>query len=98
MQNAYVVTGTLTDEKTVKLDEAVPVQMSQVRLVLVIEPLTTPARRPAADVLAEIWEGQQARGHVPPTRDEVDTYLKAERDSWDDHRLDRFPDIKVEVL
>lgn len=33
-------------------------------------------------VLAEIWEAQRSRGHVPPTRQEVDEYLRAERESW----------------
>jgi hypothetical protein len=28
-------------------------------------------------------ERQQVRGHVPPTKEEIDAYLKAERDSWD---------------
>lgn len=35
------------------------------------------------DVLEEIWEEQRARGHVPPTKKEVDEYIRAERESWD---------------
>jgi Arc/MetJ family transcription regulator len=44
-----------------------------------------PARevRPVLEVLAEIRAAQKARGHVPPTREEVDRYLAEERASWD---------------
>jgi hypothetical protein len=44
-----------------------------------------PARkaRPVLEVLAEIHAEQEARGHIPPTREEVDRYLAEERASWD---------------
>jgi antitoxin (DNA-binding transcriptional repressor) of toxin-antitoxin stability system len=45
------------------------------------------ASQPSRDhdeVIAEIWERQQARGYQPPTRGEVDAYLQTERDSWDE--------------
>jgi hypothetical protein len=31
----------------------------------------------------ELRARQAARGHTPPTKEEVDAYLNAERDSWD---------------
>ena len=84
MQNAYVVTGTLTDGHTVTLDEALPLTSMKVRLV--IEPLATPEKRvlPHREVMAEIRERQRARGFQPPTPEEVDAYLQGERDSWDE--------------
>ena len=80
VSNAYVVTGTLTDEHTVTLDEALPLGPTRVRLV--VEPLQPTSKRPYVEVIAEIRERQRARGHQPPTREEVDTYLQRERDSW----------------
>lgn len=84
METAYIVTGTLTDQNTVMLDEALPLAPMKVRLA--VEPLTVapPAKRPHDEVIAEIWARQQARGHQPRTREEIDADLKAERDSWND--------------
>ncbi len=81
MQNAYIVTGTLTDNRTVTLDESLPLTSARVRLV--VEPLPAP---PAsyADVMAAIRERQKQRGFRPPTREEVDAYIQTERDSWDE--------------
>lgn len=80
MQNAYVVTGTLTDEHTVTLDEALPLTPMKVRLV--VEPLPPVPQRSYHEVMADIRREQQARGFKPPSREEVDAYLQAERDSW----------------
>ena len=80
MNNTYIVTGTLTDERTVTLDEALPLTPMKVRLV--VEPLRSVPQRPYLEVMADIRQRQRARGHQPPTREEVDVYLQAERDSW----------------
>ena len=80
MQNAYVVIGRLTDERTLTLDEALPLPAMKVRLV--VEPLSPPVRRPYLQIIAEIRKDQQLRGHQPPTREQVDAYLRVERDSW----------------
>ena len=82
MQTAYIVTGTLSDEQTVKLDEALPLAQMKVRLT--VEPLAPAPKRPHDEVIAEIWARPQARGHKPRTREEIDADLQAERDSWDD--------------
>jgi len=34
------------------------------------------------EVMETIRERQRLRGHQPPTKEEVDAYLQAERDSW----------------
>jgi len=36
------------------------------------------------EVLERIHARQRERGHVPPTPEEVDAYLRAERASWDE--------------
>lgn len=84
MQDAYVVTGTLTDGRTVILDEGVP--LGAVRVRVVIEPLG--ADRPAPsqsyqEVMAEIRRRQLRRGHQAPEREAVDAVLRDERASWD---------------
>ncbi|MBI3303444.1 MAG: hypothetical protein HYZ72_15380 [Deltaproteobacteria bacterium] len=80
MHRAYIVTGTLMDAHTVTLDEALPLTLTKVRLV--VEPLL-PASKPAyQEVIAAIRGRQRTRGHRPPTPAEVDAYLQAERDSW----------------
>ena len=82
MQNAYIVTGTLTNEHTVTLDEALPLTTTKVRLV--IEPLASTAQRPYREIVAALRQRQDARGHRPPTTEEVNTYLRTERDSWEE--------------
>jgi hypothetical protein len=82
MQTAYIVTGTMTDELTVRLDEALPLAQTKVRLS--VEPLAAEQKRPHDEVISEIWARQAARGHRPPSRAEADADLRAERESWDD--------------
>lgn len=82
MQTAYILTGTLNDDQTVTLDEALPLKPMKVRLF--VEPLTPAHPRPHDEVIAEIRARQKARGHVPRTREEIDADLQAERDSWGD--------------
>ncbi len=82
MQTAYIITGTLNDDQTVTLDEALPLKPMKVRLS--VEPLMPTQPRPHDEVIAEIHARQKARGHVPRTREEIDADLQAERDSWGD--------------
>lgn len=82
MANTYIVTGTLTDDHTVTLDESLPLTPMKVRLV--VEPLAPTSKRPHEEVIAEIRKRQQARGHQPPSRAEVDAYLQAERNAWEE--------------
>jgi uncharacterized protein (DUF2236 family) len=80
MHKTYTVTGTLTDAHTVTLDEALPLTLTKVRLV--IEPLSPASQHTYQEVMKEIRTRQLSRGHRPPAREEVDTYLRTERDSW----------------
>lgn len=84
METAYIVTGTLTDQNTVTLDEALPLAPTKVRVSVEPLPVDPPAKRPHDEVIAEIWARQKARGHQPRTREEIDAYIQAERDSWND--------------
>jgi hypothetical protein len=69
MGTTYIVTGTLTDEHTVRLDEALP--LAPMKVQLVVAPIATAPRRSYMEVMAEIRQRQQARGYQPPTREEV---------------------------
>ncbi len=80
MHHTYLVTGTLTDDRTVTLDEALPLTPMKVRLV--VEPLWPTSQQPYLEFMAEIRQRQRTRGHQPPAREEVDNYLRAERNSW----------------
>ena len=82
MHTIYTVTGKLTDDRTVALDEPLPLAQMKVRLV--VEPLVSSTNRPYQEVLAEIRTRQRIRGHRSPTREEVDAVLKAERESWEE--------------
>ncbi len=82
MQPAYVVTGSLTDSRTVRLDEPIPVSSGKVRVIVEMPEI---ARKMShKEFLTWLQERQAERGHVPRTREEVDASLRAERESWDD--------------
>jgi hypothetical protein len=82
MQNAYVINGSVADERTLKLDEDLPVRAGKVRVTVEMLPAETKPMLSA--VLERIHQRQRERGFVPPTREEVDAYIiNAARDSWD---------------
>jgi len=82
MQNAYVVTGTMTNARTVTLDETLPLTLSK-KVRLVIEPLLSGSERPYQEIISEIRRRQHDRGHQPLAKAEVDRYLQLERDNWE---------------
>ena len=88
MTNAYVLTGTLVDGRTVTLDEPLPVVAGRVRLTVEVADLqaakTYPSGADFSEKMEAIWEEQRRRGHVPPTPDEVRKWVQSERDSWGD--------------
>ncbi|HEY7318264.1 MAG TPA: hypothetical protein VIE89_11875 [Candidatus Binatia bacterium] len=83
MRKTEIVTGTLVDDRTVALDKPVPLRPMKVRVV--IEPLDDKhTRRYRPEIISEIYAAQAARGHHPPSREEVDRRIESERDSWGD--------------
>ena len=82
MENAYIVTGTLTDEHTVTLDEALPLARIKVRLV--VEPLSSRPQGLYQEVVSSIRARQRARDHQARTREAVDAYLTEERNRWEE--------------
>ena len=83
MGKTEIRTGTLIDDRTVALDKPLPLWPMKVRVA--IEPLDEKHRRPyRPEVISNIHAAQAARGHRPPSRDEVDRRVQSERDSWGD--------------
>ena len=75
-------TGTLTDGRTIVLDQKLP-HLGRVRLV--VEPLdNSPSPLALQTILDDLTRRQAARGYVPRTREEIDNTLRIERESWDD--------------
>jgi hypothetical protein len=81
MSQIYQVTGELTDSLTFKLDEPLPASAGKVRVT--VEVVESEWRPGLAEFMNRMWEEQRRRGRVPPTKEEVDGYLKSERESWD---------------
>jgi hypothetical protein len=84
MTNAYIVTGTLTDAQTVRLDEPLPLPTGKVRVVVEVAAADASAQPSFRQVVQAIWEAQRRRGHVPRTAEEIQAQVREERESWGD--------------
>jgi hypothetical protein len=82
MRQSYLVTGSLTNSRTVRLDEPIPVSTGKVRVILEIAEVT--GKMSHDDFLTWLQSRQEARGHIPRVREDVDASLRAERESWND--------------
>lgn len=80
MSETYVVNGSLTDARTVALDEAVPISSGRVRVV--VESLDVLKPRPYREVMDAIRARQLRRGHQPPSPELVEEMIRVERESW----------------
>jgi hypothetical protein len=81
MSHVYQVTGELTDSRHVTLDQPIPLTAGKVRVI--VEQLPTGPKPDLSAFELTLRERQRARGHLPRTKEEIDSYLAAERDSWD---------------
>jgi hypothetical protein len=83
MDKTEIVTGRLVDDRTVALDK--PVSLRPMKVRVAIEPLDDKqSRLYRPEVVSKIYAAQAARGHRPPSREEVDRRIQSERDSWGD--------------
>lgn len=84
MAKIYEVTGMTEDGATIVLETPLPVR-GRVRVRVEIAPESCQeARQDLWAFLEELHERQRARGHVPPTPEAVETYLKEMRSEWRD--------------
>lgn len=81
MSDRFEITGHMIDGQTVALDRPIPIS-GDVNIVVVPRQTTEPSES-LAEFLDRIHADQKARGHVPPTREEVERYIEEERNSWD---------------
>jgi hypothetical protein len=70
MTRTHVVTGTITDPRTITLDDALPTDAPRVRVW--VEVLPTGPKPTMAEAIAEIRRRQKERGHVPMTTEQVE--------------------------
>jgi len=83
MTPAFSTTATTTDGMTLTLDTPAPVGSGRVRVT--VEPVAAPQPLKLLEFLDQLQKDQQARGHVPRTREEIDASVSEERAGWD-HR------------
>jgi hypothetical protein len=81
MLEYYTAIGTLSNERTVVLDQPVPLPAGRVRVTVVMLPesqseMTFPVK------LEAIHQALRASGYRPRTREQVDAQIRAERESW----------------
>ncbi len=82
MSEYYTITGTLSNKRTVVLDQPLPLPAGRVRVTV----STLPTPRPGNTFLVKlkaIHQTLRASGHHPRTREQVDAQIQAERNSWD---------------
>lgn len=82
MTQAYVLTGQLSDSRSLVLDEPVPLGDGRVQ-VTVQAMAKKKAKLSHDEILAGIHAGLRAAGHVPRTKEEIDRSIEDERNSWD---------------
>jgi hypothetical protein len=82
LQQAFLVSGSLTDSRTIRLDEPIPLSRGKVRVI--VELADRAGKMSHEEFLTWLKDRQEARGHVPRNRDEVDAALRSERESWDE--------------
>lgn len=77
----YMVGGTLTDSRTVTLDEPLPAAGGRVRATVELLPAAGTVQS-LTEFLTWLREQQRVRGHVPRSREDIDAQVRAERESW----------------
>jgi hypothetical protein len=82
MTQVYVLTGQLESARSLALDEPLPLERGRVRVT--VQPLGEKNSPDASSrVLSEIWEANARAGRVPPSKEEVDSFVDSERASWE---------------
>jgi len=85
MAESYTVSGTLEHKRLIHLDESVPLRAGKVKVTIRANAKKTiqqAKRKNTVVTLEAIHARQRARGHKPPTPEEVEAYVRQERESW----------------
>ncbi len=81
---AVVLRGTLRPDGSLELDGKVPLPSGPVEVT--VRPLAPTRGEDLPSLLARIRAEQQAAGHVPRTREQIDEEVRRLRDEWDEHQ------------
>ncbi len=81
--NTVVVQGVIKPDGTLELEGKVPLPAGKVQVTLQLIP-NLPGDDPFWRMMQEIWAGQQARGHVPRSIEEVEEERRRNREEWDE--------------
>ncbi len=81
MPEYYTALGILSNERTVVLDQPVPLPTGRVRVTVVLLPATQ-SKAPFLVKLEAIHQALRASGYRPRTKAQVDAEIQAERESW----------------
>jgi hypothetical protein len=82
--NAIEVQGTLREDGTLVLDDKPNLPPGRVKVT--VEPVPDYKQTEIWQFFERIWAEQQARGHVPRTREQIDAELKGARQE-DEERM-----------
>lgn len=83
MSGPFTVTGVLTDDNTVRLDNPLPHCGEKVRVT--IELVTEQSRSVTVEAfLTELRSMQSARGHIPREAEQIEDMIRVVRQSWGD--------------
>lgn len=75
------IVNAIYEEGVLKPLEPLDIQ-EHTKVRVIIESKMPESQRLYENIITEIRKRQLARGHKPPTRKDVDSYLQAERDNW----------------
>lgn len=81
--NTVVVQGTVTPDGSLEIEGKIPLPPGKVQ-VTVVGLALEPPDHPFWQMMREIWAGQQARGHVPRSVEEVEADRRAFREKVDE--------------
>jgi len=79
------VEGTIQPDGTLILDEPIKLPAGRAQVLVQAVP-DLPRGEPFWDLLASIWAGQKARGHVSRQTAQVEAERRETRDNWDERQ------------
>lgn len=84
MEQTYIVNGTVENGQIIHLDEPVPI--STKRVSVIVRPALKKERngKTLVEWLEKIHERRRKLGIKSLTKEEIDAWIKEERDSWGD--------------
>jgi hypothetical protein len=93
--NSVMVHGIIRPDGTLELEGKIPLPAGKVQVT--VQPVPElPNDDPFWQMMEEIWAGQQARGHVPRSVEDVEAERRQIREEWED-RMQEIERIQAEA-